>query len=121
MNLIIEIGHLIGATAADYILVGAIIILFIFFAKTYKSLIIKIDDSAKNVKDRLDDFNTAHAKNWTELAALIEALRRDKVWQNVYDQQIKNIEELNKIRDSRLNVLEECFRNIGLDRRGAKT
>lgn len=121
MGLIIEIGRLIGATAADYILVGMITVLFLFFVKTYKVLITKIDSNAITVKEHLDEFNSTHEKNWTGLTNLIAELRRDKVWQNVYDQTIDNLKELGKIQDERIKVLEECFRNLGIDRRGAKT
>jgi hypothetical protein len=127
-SIIREVGTALGATVMDWLLVLAITGLFFLMksiSKSIKSSLSKVEVGithqmevgATTVKEHLKSFNQEQDRNWGNLSKLIEELKRDKVWQNVYDKEIELLKAMGKIRDEKIKVLEECFRNTNFGRR----
>ena len=132
MGIVAKIGEMIGASVPDYLLLLTIVGLFWFFLKsgramrtffqksladTSKTLTDKIDANASGVKEHLDYYNGEQERHWGDFTKLIEKLERDKVWKDLYNSEISHLKDMGITRDKRLDIVEECLRNSGDERR----
>jgi hypothetical protein len=122
---IMEIWQQVYPSLADCILLVLCASMFLWFRASIKSAIKQftttMNTNAVSVKEHLDAYNIAHEKSWTTLSDLVKELKIGKVWEGEYKSEIEHLKTMGKIRDDKIEKLDERLLCIERGRRNGDT